>query len=313
MKNIYIPDNLMQNLKNSKLLPSQNNRVLQYLKIGIRDWFIEEYVDFLTFYWDFLSETMVLRCRDNDAGANFFWFHLARWNEGSWRKNIILKIIYYYEGNLIDIGQFNEFSKDWKKLLRCQIYGKGLLILNRENLREKFESLLKFFWLNSICLTRIDYAVDCKKINFKKKNTLNARKGGQIHNVKTWEIEYVGFWSRWVSPLYLRYYNKKRDLKDSNYERLYPEYDKYDQVMRYELQVNSDGISPNDKIITVDELKNIANFWSCVNPSKRTHKHYTASDENFKIIQKIILWYKKTNNKAQLLKIQMLLDSCQLT
>ena len=37
MKNIYIPDNLMQNLKNSKLLPSQNNRLLQYLKIGIRD------------------------------------------------------------------------------------------------------------------------------------------------------------------------------------------------------------------------------------------------------------------------------------
>ena len=312
MKNIYSIKKQVKKPTFKKLLPSQNNRLLQYMNFSVRDWFIAEYVDFLTFYWEFLTETMVLWCRDNDAWANFYWFHLARWNEWTWRKNIILKVSYYYEWNIIDIGQLNEFSKDWKKYLRVQIYGKGLLILNRENLRENFNNLLLFFGLREVFLTRIDYAVDCKKINFKKKNTLNARKWGDIKNLKTWEIEYTGFGSKGVSPLYLRYYNKKRDLKDTNYEWLYPEYDQYDQVMRYELQVNSDWISPNDKETTIDKIESIARFGQAVNPNKRSHKTAKQSDENFKIVQKIILQYKKTNNKSQLLKLQMLLDSCQV-
>ena len=142
MKNIYGIKRQVKKPTFKKLLPSQNNRLLQYMNFSVRDWFIAEYVDFLTFYWEFLTETMVLWCRDNDAGANFYWFHLARWNEWTWRKNIILKVSYYYEGNILDIGQLNEFSKDWKKYLRVQIYGKGLLILNRENLWENFNNLL---------------------------------------------------------------------------------------------------------------------------------------------------------------------------
>lgn len=312
MKNIYTSKKLMKKPVLQKLQPSKNNRLLEYLKINATDWFIAEYVDFLTFYWAFVVETLVLWCRDNDAWANFFGFHLARWNEWTGRKNIILKIIHYYEWKLIDIGQLNEFTKDWKKLLRVQIYGKGLLIINRENLRENFESLLYFFGLNEVVMTRIDYAIDTQKINFKKKNTLNAKKWGQIHSVKTWEIEYLGFWSKWVSPLYLRYYNKKKDLVDSNYEWLYPEYKKFKEIMRYELQVNSDGISPEDKNKKVADIKEICCFGQKIAPRKRPHKEYISADEDYKTVQKIVLNYKKTNNKSQLLKILMLLESCQI-
>lgn len=302
----------VQNFKNSVNRPSPNNRLTKFLKITDSDCYIAEYVDFLTFYWEFLAETLVLWCRDNDAGANFYGFHLSRWNEGTWRKNMILKIIYYYEGKLVDIWQLNEFSKDGKKFLRVQLYGKGLLIINRENLRPDVEKLLLFFGLDEICLTRIDYAVDCEKINFSKKNTLNAKKWGQFHNVRTWEIEYVGFWSKGVSPLYLRYYNKKRDLIDTKYERLYPEYAQYEQVMRYELQVNSDGISPEDKVRKVYDLASICNFDLKVNPRKRQTKKRNSADDDFRTVQQIILHYKKTNNKAQLARLLMLLQSCQI-
>lgn len=304
---------LVNNLNLKKAKPSDNNRLLQYLKITDSDCFIAEYVDFLTFYWSFLPETLVLWTRDNDAWTNFFGFHIARWNEGTGRKNIILKIIYYYEGKLVDIGQLNEFSKDWQRLLRVQIYGKGLLILNREDLRSSFEDLLKFFGMKELTLTRIDYAIDCEKINFKKKNTLNAKKGWSIYSVRTGKIEYIGFGSKWVSPLYIRYYNKKVDLKETNYERLYPDYDEYPQIMRYELQVNSDGIAPVDKNATVDQIKNIASFNSRVSPRKRvTQKKECSADRDFEKIKEIVFNYKKTNNQTQLLKIKMLLTQCWL-
>lgn len=47
--------------------------------------------------------------------------------------------------------------------------------------------------MNDITLTRIDYAIDCEKINFEKRNSLKAKKAGQFHDARTGELEYLGF------------------------------------------------------------------------------------------------------------------------
>lgn len=297
-------------LKNSVKRPSPSNMLRRYLKITDSDCYIAEYVDFLTFYGGYIPETMIIRCRDNDCGSNYFWFHISRWKEWVWVKNIILKVQYYYEGKIVDMAQLNEFTYEGKRFLRVQLYGKGLLIINRENLRNELENLLFFFWMSEITLTRIDYAIDCEKMNFGKKNYLNAKKGWQFHNVRTWEIEYIGFGSKGVSPLFLRYYDKKKDLKVSNYEWLYPEYRQYDTVMRYELQVNSAGIASDDKNKHIYDLKWIVNFGNRVSKNMRSHHEYKAADKDFKVVQDIILNYKKTWNNGQISRILMLLEWC---
>lgn len=312
MKQPEIIEKPVLKLKKTAKKPSKQNRLLEYLKITDSDCFIAEYVDFLSFYGPYLPETLILWCRDNDAWANFFWFHVSRRNEGKWLKNIILKIIYYYDGKLVDIWQLNEFSKDWKRLLRCQLYGKGLLIVNRENLRDELENLLFFFGMSEIVLTRIDYTVDCEKMNFSKPNTLKAKVWGQFHDLRTGDLEYLGFGSLWVSPLFIRYYDKKKDLKKTKFEWLYPEYLQYDTVMRYELQVSSDGISAEDKNKHVYDLKAICNFNHKIKKNTRSHKKYTTADKDFKTVQQIILAYKKTNNRGQLSRILMLLEWCML-
>lgn len=303
---------LVDTFKNSVKMPSTSNRLLEKLRITDSDCFIAEYIDFLSFYWKYLSEVLVLWCRDNDAWVNYFGFHISRWNEWKGYKNIILKIIYYYEWKLVDIWQFNEFTKDWERYLRVQLYGKWLLVINRENLRRNLENLLFFFGMNEIILTRIDYAIDCEKMNFKKPNSLKARKAGQFHNARTWELEYIWFGAKGKSPLFIRYYDKKKDLRWTKFEWLYPEYDKYETVMRYELQVNSDGISPYDKNKTVYDLEKIVNFYQDVSKNKRSHKRYAAADKDFRVVESIVKKYRDTNNKGQLSRLLRLLESMQL-
>jgi hypothetical protein len=97
-------------------------------------------------------------------------------------------------------------------------------------------------------------------------------------------------------------------LKKTKFEWLYPEYLQYDTVMRYELQVSSDGISAEDKNKHVYDLKAICNFNHKIKKNTRSHKKYTTADKDFKTVQQIILAYKKTNNRGQLSRILMLLE-----
>lgn len=312
MKNLTNSKSSVLNYENSVKCPSPSNRLLEKLKITDSDCYIAEYIDFLSFYGKYLPEVLVLWCRDNDAGTNYFGFHISRWNEGKWYKNIILKIIYYYEWKLVDIWQLNEFTKDWKRLLRVQLYGKGILVINRENLWRNLENLLFFFGMNDITLTRTDYAIDCEKINFEKRNSLKAKKAGQFHDARTGELEYLGFWAKGKSPLFIRYYDKKKDLERTKFEWLYPEYQRYSTIMRYELQVNSDGISPDHKNKTVYDLEKIANFWQEIWKNKRSHKRYVVADRDFRVVEGIVKKYRDTGNKGQLSRLLMLLESMQL-
>jgi hypothetical protein len=68
----------------------------------------------------------------------------------------------------------------------------------------------------------------------------------------------VLFGSKKNSSRFIRYYNKKLDLQETQFERLYPQYQTENEVMRYELQVKSDGIAKEQKIQLITNLKNIA-------------------------------------------------------
>lgn len=120
------------------------------------------------------------------------------------------------------------------------------------------ELVFSFFGLSDITLSRIDYAVDCKKINWNKSCSLKVK----YTDVRKLDgvPYYVVFGNKESSPQFIRYYEKIKDLEDTGYRWLYPEYDELTKVMRYELQVNSDGIDKERKYRKIQDLKNLANF-----------------------------------------------------
>jgi DNA relaxase NicK len=97
-------------------------------------------------------------------------------------------------------------------------------------------------------------------MNFDKVNKLKSKNNFTIKNDYTGEITYRLFGNKQTSTEFIRYYDKKLDLADTEAERLYPDYLKEKTVMRYELQVKSDGIHIEDKEKRVDELKYIAHL-----------------------------------------------------
>lgn len=176
-------------------------------------------------------------------------------------------------------------------VLNFDFYGKGLLILNREDLRDDVEKLMGYFGVNNVILTRLDYAIDTNKLNFKKQNKLNNKNHFEIMNDQTGNLEYTLYGNKRTSPRFIRYYNKKLDLQVTDYERLYPTYLSEKEVMRYELQVKSDGIAKEDKIQKVDQLKHIAHLGRYVEKNKRSHHSEENLPEDLKTCIQIIEKY----------------------
>lgn len=290
---------------------SKNNRVLDYVKFNSSDWVVAEYVDYLAFYWEYFKESLVVFLRDNDAWMNLHWFHFTRFPN---KSNIILKAQKYYKWNIIDVFQIKQSSIKGKQVLKVDMYWKGLLIINREDIWSDFELVLQYFGLvDELILTRIDYAVDCEKMAWNKSHTLNTKMKTIIRNEYTWEIEYIRYGNSKVSPQFLRFYNKILDLKKNNALWLYPEYQKYDNLMRYELQIQSDWISDDEKRVYYNYLRHIASLWLSCSKNRRSHHKHRIIDRNFINIQKQILEYKRTKNYAQLSKLVMLLEGCALS
>jgi hypothetical protein len=77
-------------------------------------------------------------------------------------------------------------------------------------------------------------------MNFDKKNKLKTKNNFTIKNDRTGDITYRLFGNKRTSAMFIRYYDKKLDLAETEFERLYPEYQKEKIVMRYELQIQSD-------------------------------------------------------------------------
>lgn len=277
--------------------PSLNNRLADYVKISERDEMIAEYVDYIKFYWNFRNKAKTLFSRDNGETINVSCFRLIR----ARNNQFIVDVFYHYWAYDMHIASFTENYVKSDPVLRCDLYGKGLLILNREDLWSQMELVFNFFWLTDVVLSRIDYAIDCLKVNRNKSCSLKA-KYTDCRKID-WVPYYVVFGNKETSPQFIRYYEKIKDLEDTGYRWLYPEYQKYDKVMRYELQVNSDWIDKEWKYRKIEDLKSLANFWVYIPKQTRSHHKYRFETEDYKQAEKLILTMRKKWDWHSLVKI----------
>lgn len=282
--------------------PSLNNRLTEYVKISERDEMIAEYVDYLRFYWIYRNKAKTLFSRDNGKSLNISCFRLTR----APSKQFIVDVFYFYQGFDLHIASFTENYVEGNSVMRCDLYGKGLLVLNREDLRWEMELVFKLFAYNTVKISRIDYAVDCQKVNWNKPCLLKA-KYTDVRKHK-WIPYYVVFGQKEVSPQFIRYYEKIKDLQDNGVEWLYPEYKQYERVMRYELQVNSDWISKEFKEWEITKIKDLANFWRYIPNQKREHNKLLFESEEYKQVKKIILSMRKRGDWHNLVKIANLVQ-----
>lgn len=196
-----------------------------------------------------------------------------------------------------------ELEVQSKMVLKVDFYGRGLLVVNKENLWSSVEKLFtKFFWMDEITITRTDYTCDCAKYNFRKVNTLDAKIRGKIE--KKDGLEYIVFGRKGKSARVLRYYDKKKEILTRGTSFLYTDYFGYSEIMRYELQVNSEGFDKYEREIKISQLKDYANF-GCYIPDNQA-KHIRRRDES--ILEWIKRWIRKfvrDNDKESLEKIDL--------
>lgn len=225
-------------------------------------------------------------------------------------------------------------------MLKVDFYGKGLLVVNRENLRWTIEKVFtKFFWMEEIVITRADYTCDCARYNFKKPNKLNNKIAWKVSkeikkefmtaeeiekaiieeekkSMIIWEIsknnrvEYLLFGRKWKSARVLRYYDKRRELIARGTAWLYPEYFGYNEIMRYELQVNAEWFDKAEREIRIENLKDFANFGLFVPDNQASHKKkkdHSDYEEAEKYIRKIV----RNKNHEDLRKIKELIHKLE--
>lgn len=281
--------------------PSKSNRLREYVRITDRDWMVAEYVDYLKFYSNYRTKAKTFFSRDNGKSLNLAWFALQR-NE---RKQFIVDIYRLYYGQTLHVASFAENYVDSQSVLRCDLYGKWLLVMNREDRRDDFETVLQFWGMQEVTITRIDYAVDCIRLNRNKLCTLKS----QFSDVKRENgVPYsVTFGKKQTSPQFIRYYDKIKDIKENGFEWLYPEYRQYDQLMRYELQVNSDGIAHSEKQQPIEALRSIANFGHYIPRQKRDHNRLRYESDDYLAGEKLIKKMRKAWNGHDLLKLYHLI------
>lgn len=162
----------------------------------------------------------------------------------------------------------------------------------------------KFFGMQDICITRADYTCDCAKYNFRKINTLNCRIAWKIE--KNDKLQYIVFGRKWKSARVLRYYDKRQELIERWTAWLYPEYFGYDQIMRYELQVNSEWFDKWEREITIYDLKNFANFGLYISDNTQSHKKKKINSD-YEEAEKLIRKMFRDKNSVGLQKIRLLL------
>lgn len=280
------------------MIPSKSNRLLEYVRITDKDEMIAEYLDYLKFYSNYRIKAKLLFSRDNWRTIDLAGFRLYRTHN----KQFIVELWRKYLWKDVLIASFVENYVNAQSVMSCDIYGKGLLLLNREDWRDDLETVFQFRGFQRVILTRIDYAVDCQRINWNKPCSLKSVN----HRVekKRGVPYYVVYGSKLTSPQFIRYYEKKKDLKENNAEWLYPDYAKYDKVMRYELQVNSDGIAKDYKEQPIENLRNIANFNHYVAREERNHHKLRYESEEYLTVEKIIKEMRNQWDWHNLVKIQ---------
>lgn len=294
----------MRNYQKSRFL-HPNNKLGEYIKINKTDKFIRDFIDYIGFYWDWeKTDWRYLFMSDNSPSAYVDRIQLKAVpaSNGRFQCYAFYSVMWY----TVDLFRIKEIKLGEKMVMKIDFYWKWILVVNRENLWASVEKIFsKFFGMNEIYITRTDYTADCAKYNFRKENTLGARIAGIIEKVDN--VEYKLFGRKGKSAKLIRYYDKKKELKERWTAWLYPEYLEFNEIMRYELQVNSEGFDKYERILTIQKLKDYANFGLYIAPN--ASPHIRTREET--ILEWIKRWIRKLvrdKDKESLEKVDLYLE-----
>lgn len=217
------------------------------------DLFLDEFIDFIGFYWSWKHERVLTLLKSDNGGSIYLSKRLVLNNlNWFWNFRAMVSVSVYWTP--VNVCQLREITLNWKIVLDVDIYWKGCKLIREVWLREELYLLFNYYLqMNEITITRADYTVDTQRLNFEKPNRLKYRKSWVIKESD--DFSYVTFGKKsHDSAKFLRYYDKKLEIKTRHTECLYPEYSLLSNVMRYELQVNSKGFESLENVITISEL-----------------------------------------------------------
>lgn len=299
---------MCQNMRNykPKTYISPNNKIWKYIKFNKRDKVLCDFIDYLAFYWKRDRKiTVALLSSDNSPS---FYVGKISIEKNEWVSSFQAFGHYSYMGFSVRLFRIWEIQIWWEMVLKVDIYGKWLKVIREENLWSNIQSIFKKqFWMEEIKLTRVDYTVDCAKYMFNKPNSLNTKIRGRVE--KDDNVEYLVFGRKWKSSRFIRYYDKKKEIIDRWTAWLYPEYFGISEIMRYELQVNSDGFDEYERYLKVDDIKSFVDFGFSVADNTTTHKSKHRDDSLFYRIQYWIRKLQREKDYQTLKKIKLLLFS----
>ena len=258
----------MRNYK-PKTYISPNNKIWKYIKFTKRDKVLCDFIDYLAFYgkWN-RKKTLSLLSSDN---APSFYAGKISIEKNEWVSTFQAFGSYSYMGMSVRLFRIWEIQIWWEVVLKVDIYWKGLKIIREDNLWANIELIFKsYFGMDEIKLTRVDYTVDCAKYAFKKKNSLKTSIKGKVE--KENNVEYLVFGRKGQSARFIRYYDKKKEILARWTSWLYPEYFGYSEIMRYELQVNSDWMDNYERYIKIDDIRGFVDFWFSISDNTSSHK-----------------------------------------
>lgn len=252
---------------------SPENKIWKYIKFNKNDKILNDFIDYLSFYssWNF-SILAKLMSSDNGPAVYVWRLSIDRSENKNWLFRAWVSTSYLWYS--IKVCQLAEF-KIWNQIvLKVDLYWKWLKLLRED--KDLYNSFRLFCsdWLElweELTITRIDYTVDCMKLNFRKVNSLKYRCSWTYY--KDWLTKTKYFWKRWHdSCMFIRYYDKKEEISKRWSSMLYPEYQYLPEVMRYELQVNSKWFDKSERIIKLKDLYNLINLGYHVWNNTESHK-----------------------------------------
>ena len=267
---------------------SPENKIANYIKFNKNDKILGDFIDYLSFYtsWDF---SILTRLLSSDNGPAVYIWRLSVDRSENIRGMFRAWVSTAYMWYSVKVCQLAEM-KIWNQIvLKVDIYGKGLKLLREDIDLYKSFKIFCTDWLDlweDLTITRIDYTVDCMKLNFRKYNSLRCRCSGVYY--KDWLTKTKYFWKRGHdSAMFIRYYDKKEEISNRNTAYLYPEYQFLPEVMRYELQVNSKWFSKKERVIKLNDLQSVISLGYHIWLNKASHERKKDESTYEEIINKI--------------------------
>lgn len=307
----------------------KNNKIWDYIYFNKNDKVIWEYIDYLAFYGAWNRKYLLNLLRSDNWGALFYKMFTIKPDS---LDHFQAKVFYSYMWIAVDMFQLKEITIWNNVFLKIDLYWKGIKLLREQNLWQDFYSFMSsVLYMKDIILTRADYTVDCAKYNFNKPNSLSNKVSWSICSQwnrdrdlddLNWRVErfnqenknkkklvqYRLFGRKSSSSAkFIRYYDKKAEILARWTSFLYPEYFGYDQIMRYELQVNSKWFDSVERCMDIKDVESFINFGYCVSSSRWSHMK--KRDES--IVQWCLWWIRKLrrdwyNEDLEKLKLELI-------